>query len=139
MKKLQSFMLSSILMMSLCTPVLAENKTDNNSENLRIEDVQGRAVARNVSKTFKDNITALGTTYTVTTTFSGTVTLGSGNSITSYDINYSGYASGPTSSSARWNNVQYTLDANHLYVSYTPGIYVGGKVRNGTMVSRTIY
>lgn len=126
-------------MMSLCTPVLAENKKDNNLEDFKIEDVQGRAVARNVSKTFKDTVTALGTTYTITTTFSGTVTLGSGNSITSYDINYSGYASGPTSSSARWNNMRYTLDANHLYVSYTLGIYVGGKIHYGATVSRTIY
>ena len=125
---------SAILMTSLCTPVLAEETASLNGY-----EIQGRAVARNVSKTFTDTVTALGTNYTVTTTFSGTVTLGSGNSITSYDINYSGYASGPTSSSARWSGMQYTLDANHLYVSYTPGIYVGGKVHYGAKVSRTIY
>lgn len=120
-------------------PVFAEEKSSVLDTQTSVESVEPRAIARNFSKTFTDSVTALGTTYTVTTIFSGSVTIGTGSQITSYDATYSGSATGSTSCSAKWKGISYTVSANHLYVEYTPGVMVGGKIYYGSAVSRTLY
>ena len=97
MKKLMSTLVVLSALSATITPIIAETPKSIRKNEAITETVQPWILASNIHKTFTDSVNALGTSYSVTTNFSGTITIGSGNQILSHDMTHRGTSSGPTS------------------------------------------
>lgn len=119
--------------------VLAEGPVLSADESSDITaSVEPRELAHLVSKSFSDTVYVNGSQYLLTVKFSGMVSVGNNDVISSYDVSHTCSTSGPTASTGVVSSVNYSVSGKHLYVTYKPGVSVSGRSYYGTQITRTL-